>query len=170
MNDSRPPAPPKRLHFIRETRALADFAGMTLPLLGAAIASRRAANGTRIMLLPGFGADDHSMRPLQFFLAKSGYTTEGWGLGRNLAGMNLAHDADALSDGWSIDPDRPWKGEEAVPFLADRVVVPALPQPVAASLVDAPLAGLGAILVVQRDLLATGLLGGVPSSSKHLDR
>jgi len=122
MNDSRSPAPPKRRQFLRETRALADIARMTFPLLGAAIASKRPANDTRIMLLPGFGADDNSMRPLQFFLARSGYLAEGWGLGRNLAGMNLAHDASVLSDGWSVDPDHPYRGEEAVPYLADRVV------------------------------------------------
>lgn len=122
MNAKRSPAPPKRLEFIREARAFADATRMTVPLLGAALSSRKPPNGRRIMLLPGFGADDYSMKPLQYFLKRSGYEAEGWGLGRNLAGMNLEHTIDDLSEGWPVDRSRTYRGEAAVPYLADRVV------------------------------------------------
>lgn len=122
MNANRSPAPPKRLAFIREARAFADATRMSLPLLGAALSSRKPSTGTRVMLLPGFGADDYSMKPLQYFLERSGHAAEGWGLGRNLAGMNLDHCVDDLSEGWPVDRSRPYNGEAAVPYLADRVV------------------------------------------------
>ncbi len=122
MNTIRPPSAPRRLSFVRETRAMADIASMAVPLLGAALSTRKPATGTRLMLLPGFGADEASMLPLKYFLERSGYAVEGWGLGRNLAGMNLKHSVDDLSDGWPVDPERDYNGEAAVPYLADRVV------------------------------------------------
>lgn len=122
MNPSRPPSPPGRLGIFREARAFADFACMSAPLLGATLSSKKPATGKRIMLLPGFGADDYSMLPLRYFLERKGYEVEGWGLGRNLAGMNLEHSIDDLSDSWPVDPERPYNGEAAVPYLADRVV------------------------------------------------
>ncbi len=40
-------------------------------------------NGERVMVLPGFGADDVSTFALRAYLRAMGYTATGWGLGRN---------------------------------------------------------------------------------------
>jgi hypothetical protein len=42
------------------------------------------------------------MRPLRGYLKRMGFQAAGWGLGKNLAGLNLAHALDDLSDGWDF--------------------------------------------------------------------
>lgn len=115
-----PEIPSARLLY-REARVVADVARMTLPLLGASLMPAKPALGSRIILIPGFGADDRYTRPMRHFLTREGFPAEGWGLGRNMAGLDLPHSIDDLSPGWKIDRSRPYRGEASVPYLADRL-------------------------------------------------
>ena len=58
--------------------------------------------------------------PLRSYLKGLGYHVEGWGLGRNLAGVNLEHTLEDLSDGWEISEREEYHGEGSVPHLCDR--------------------------------------------------
>lgn len=44
---------------------------------------RHPGDGSRVLVLPGFGADDRSTWPLRVFLSRLGYDARGWGFGRN---------------------------------------------------------------------------------------
>lgn len=45
--------------------------------------NQRADRCTRVLVLPGFGADDYSTWPLRAYLSQLGHETQGWGLGTN---------------------------------------------------------------------------------------
>ena len=61
------------------------------------------------------------MRALRRFLRKAGYDSQGWGLGRNLAGRGWRGDISDLSAGWAIgERDRANTGEGSVPALCDQ--------------------------------------------------
>ena len=72
---------PRRLATVAELRAPLDWA----TLLFHAPQLRRAprGDGRPVMLLPGYGTDESSMRPLGRYLAYLGYEMHEWGLGRN---------------------------------------------------------------------------------------
>ena len=114
------PARPARHMMILEARVVSDVARMTLPLLGASLRRRRSGTDRRVIVAPGFGADDRSTSPLRHFLSRHGHHAEGWGLGRNLAGLNLPHTPEDIAPSWGLDKDRPYNGEGSVPFLTDR--------------------------------------------------
>jgi pimeloyl-ACP methyl ester carboxylesterase len=59
---------------------MAAFAASVGPLLVRA----PRGDGHRVLVLPGFTADDLSTRPLRWFLRRLGYRPAGWRLGRNL--------------------------------------------------------------------------------------
>ena len=147
-------APPGRRMMLLETRALADIARMTVPLIGATLRPSPKRGAAHVIVLPGFGADDRATGPLRHFLDRRGFRAEGWGLGRNLAGLNLKHTREQLSPGWVLDPDRDYNGEGCVPFLADRVAErirerhAASGEPV--SLIGWSLGGLYAVAVAHR--------------------
>src|SRR5215207_4905517 len=66
----------------REARTgpeLVSFAMAAAPLL----ASSPRGDGHTVLVLPGLGGTDASTAPLRWFLARLGYRTSGWGLGRN---------------------------------------------------------------------------------------
>lgn len=74
-------SPPSRLATFLELRAPLDWATILLrapQLLGAP-----RGDGRPIMLLPGYGTDEGSMRPLGRYLRFLGYRVFDWGLGRN---------------------------------------------------------------------------------------
>lgn len=67
--------------FLREAAGLFE-----LPRLVASTASLRnepRGDGSRVIVLPGFGANDRSTWPIRRFLRSLGYVPEGWGLGVN---------------------------------------------------------------------------------------
>ena len=72
--------PPPSLRYL-ESRALLEF-GSLLPNAGKLRTAPRG-DGRKVVLLPGFWADDRSTWPLAQFLRYLGYHAEGWGLGRN---------------------------------------------------------------------------------------
>ena len=72
---------PSRLATWLELRAPIDWASILLRAPQLARASR--GDGRPVMLLPGYGTDHHSMRPLGGYLNYLGYDVYDWGLGRN---------------------------------------------------------------------------------------
>jgi pimeloyl-ACP methyl ester carboxylesterase len=72
---------PSRLATLLELRAPLDWA--TLLLRAPQLLRAPRGDGRPIMLLPGFGTDESSMRPLGKYLGYLGYDVYEWGLGRN---------------------------------------------------------------------------------------
>lgn len=119
--ETRSPAMPGRSGLVREARVVADVLRMTVPLVRSSLSKRRPEAGTLVIVVPGFGADDRYTAPLRHFLYRRGHDAEGWGLGKNLAGLDLQHSPEDLSPGWDIDRTRRYNGEASVPYLADRL-------------------------------------------------
>lgn len=113
--------PPSSRGFWKESRALVDLARMPAPLLAAKLRSNPPPPNVRVVTVPGFGADDWSMLPIRKFLRARGFDADGWGLGRNLGGLNLTHSLAALSDRWDVDDREEYNGEAGVPYLVDRL-------------------------------------------------
>ena len=112
--------PPPRRALVGEARAAVDAVRMLAPL---AIAGwqRRIDSEEHVIVVPGFGADDKSTLPLRHYLRKRGFSVEGWGLGRNMAGTDLPHDLDDLMPRWSFNLREPYRGEAGVAYLCDRL-------------------------------------------------
>lgn len=73
-----PPSPALKYF---EARAVFEF-GSLLPNAPRLLGEPRG-DGRKVVLMPGFLADDRSMWPLRGFLSFLGYEAHGWGLGRN---------------------------------------------------------------------------------------
>jgi pimeloyl-ACP methyl ester carboxylesterase len=69
-----------------EVRAPLDWATLLLRMPSLLRAPR--GDGRPVMLLPGFGTDELSMRPLGRYLRYLGYDVYDWGLGRNRGRVN----------------------------------------------------------------------------------
>lgn len=118
--DDLPLAPPTRRSLLREGRAMVDLLRLAPNLLHTPV---RARNPRRVVVLPGFGADDRSTWPLRRVLARAGHRVETWGLGRNLGGLDIRHRYDEVSAGWQVQPPPArYAGEAGVPMLCDRMV------------------------------------------------
>ena len=115
-------APPQRRMMLREARVLTDLARMALPLAAAWLRPAPVCSRSLVIVLPGFGASDLATAPLRAWLNRRGFETEGWGLGRNLAGLDLKGDAADVSRDWALEPGERHNGEVGVPLLADRFV------------------------------------------------
>ncbi len=113
-------APPHPHGLWREARTVFDLARMVAPLAGAQLRPRRRRDAAPVILLPGFRSDDRYLAPLRHYLKRHGYRAEGWGLGTNLAGTNLPHTLDDLSDRWQVSARPDYRGEGSVPYLCDR--------------------------------------------------
>jgi len=110
----RPVSAPSKLLTVFELRALGERVLMSAssPLLR----NLPKGDGHRVVVLPGFTADDRSTEPLRAVLSRLGYDTSGWGLGSNLGpnreivdgldellSSKMADDADPISlIGWSL--------------------------------------------------------------------
>mgnify|MGYP001823323952 CR=1 FL=1 len=112
---------PRRMALWQETRVIGDFVKMLGPLAAAQIRSRASHREKLIVLVPGFGSDDRYMSPLRHYLGRRGYQAEGWGLGKNLAGIDLSHTLEDLSSAWHFSPKPDYRGEASVPYLCDRL-------------------------------------------------
>jgi pimeloyl-ACP methyl ester carboxylesterase len=113
-----PQRPPSNL-LIGELRSVADVLTMPLNFLGA---SQATGPARPVILIPGFGAGDWSMRPLGLYLQRHGFETEGWGLGVNRAGLDIPHTLADIGRGWSVRPIEPYRGEGGVAVLVDKMV------------------------------------------------
>ena len=129
VDSPMPESPPSSITLFAELRALRDVSSVPLNLLRGLW--RKKANKVYgrlpIITLPGFGSDERYMKPLEIHLSSLGYRTEGWGLGLNLAGINMPHALEELSDRWELElyegysPEE-YAGEGGVPYLCDRAV------------------------------------------------
>lgn len=72
---------PSRLATFLELRAPLDWA--TIVLRAPALLRAPRGDGRPVMLLPGYGTDESSMRPLGRYLRYLGYDVYDWGQGRN---------------------------------------------------------------------------------------
>lgn len=123
MTDSTvEPSPPQRSLLLLESRAVADFARMLGPLARASLRRSRPSRDALVIVAPGFGTGDSYTLPLRRHLKSLGYQAEGWGLGTNLAGINLPHTQEDLSDRWDFEPLDDYQGELGVPYVADRFI------------------------------------------------
>jgi pimeloyl-ACP methyl ester carboxylesterase len=115
-----PTKPPSPWALILEGRAALDMSRLAVSMLlpGQFAASQHPR---RVIVLPGFGADDLSTAPLRHILSKAGHSVSTWGLGRNMAGMNLSYSAAEISANWQIEMREQYKGELGVPALCDRM-------------------------------------------------
>ncbi len=114
---------PNRLSLLLETRTAIDLLAMLGPLALAGLrAPRVREDGPVVVVIPGFGTDGRYMAPLRHYLARRGHACEDWGLGRNLAGVNLRHRLDDVSPAWEIEPRENYRGEASVPILCDRLM------------------------------------------------
>jgi pimeloyl-ACP methyl ester carboxylesterase len=77
----RPPAP--WLALSEWPRAFAELGWFTVAA-GPLLARAPRGDGHRVLVLPGFLADDRSTRPMRWFLRQLGYRVSGWRMGRNL--------------------------------------------------------------------------------------
>ena len=121
MKTDLPTSPPNRVNMLLEARSAIDLVRMVPHLIGAQLQRRDKREDLHVIVVPGFGADDHSMAPLRHYLRKQGFLVEGWGLGRNLAGTNLPHSLDDLSASWNVTARDEYRGEASVPYLCDRL-------------------------------------------------
>ncbi len=113
------PTPPARSLLLKETRVARDVMRMALRLLRR---RHEAIDSAPVMLLPGFGADEYAMVPLQRQLIRHGIHAEHWGLGRNLAGLDIDHKLEDISAGWQLDPLPGYRREAGVSFICDRLI------------------------------------------------
>ena len=85
MTTEKPDIPqaqrPTRLATLLELSAPLDWATLLVRMPSLRRAPR--GDGRPVMLLPGFGTDESSMRPLGRYLGYLGYDVYDWGLGRN---------------------------------------------------------------------------------------
>jgi pimeloyl-ACP methyl ester carboxylesterase len=46
----------------------------------------------------------------------------GWGLGTNMAGLNMPHSLSDIHSRWKLPPKAPYRGEAGVPYVVDRLI------------------------------------------------
>ena len=114
-NHSRPP-------LLFESRAALELTRMLVPLVGSHVRPTPTRSASPIIIAPGFGADDRYTRPLRSYLRLQGYRADGWGLGKNLAGIDIEHVIDDISAAWQVPAKEDYRGEGSVPLLCDRLV------------------------------------------------
>lgn len=112
-------SPPTRRSLLLESRAAIDMARMFGPLLTAGFGKRPDRKSPLVIVAPGFGSGDRYTLPLRHYLRRLKFDVEGWGLGTNLAGINLPHTLDDLSERWQPTPKPVYRGEASVPYLCD---------------------------------------------------
>jgi len=115
------PSPPARGLFLLEGRAVLDAARMVPPLLASRLRRRGAMSEELVIVVPGFGSGDAYTLPLRRYLSRLGFPARGWGLGTNLAGADIPHTLDDLSERWAFREREPYNGEAGVPLLIDRL-------------------------------------------------
>ena len=118
---------PPKLNILKECRAVADLVSVPFSLLSSKFGKPQENATLPILMFPGFGTDDRYLKPMANYLRNLGWKTEGWGLGRNLAGLNLKHTLKDLSSRWEIDfPEdysaETYRGEAGVPLLCDKAI------------------------------------------------
>ncbi len=111
---------PRRVELLREARVLFEVATILGPLATGRLRETSDSNGHPVIVVPGFGADDRYTAAMRRFLRSHGHNAQGWGMGKNLAGLNLPHAVERLSDTWPVEERDSYNGEACVPYLCDR--------------------------------------------------
>ncbi|MEM1175683.1 MAG: hypothetical protein AAGI27_12810 [Pseudomonadota bacterium] len=111
---------PRRVELLREARVVFEVASILGPLASGRLRDTPNGTGHPIVVLPGFGADDRYTAAMRRFLRSHGHNALGWGMGKNLGGLNLPHALDRLSDTWPVEARDSYNGEASVPYLCDR--------------------------------------------------
>ncbi len=127
MQFPSPKSPPRPSLVLGEMRAGLDLASVPASLIKSWVHKQSTSQNTAklpIILMPGFASDERYMKPLGKHLEHFGYTTEGWGLGLNLAGADKPHTLDQLRKSWNVEPyegytAESYRGEGGVPYLCD---------------------------------------------------
>lgn len=119
--------PPSLFSFFLESRVFLDLACVPLSLASSKFSAKQSSGALPIIMFPGFGSNERYLKALELYLGNLGYQTEGWGLGTNLAGMDLEHGLEDLSPTWDIDYPKgytpeTYRGEGGVPYLADKAI------------------------------------------------
>lgn len=114
--------PPPASMTALEARALLDVCRMSVPLARLFFKKNEPWRKQRVLVVPGFGADDRYTWPLRNFVQAQGYATTGWGLGTNKAGLNMPHQLSDVHPRWNLKPKTPYRGEGGVPYLIDRFI------------------------------------------------
>lgn len=112
--------PPSRLALLKESRTVLELVRMTGSLIAPGM--RKASHSVPTIVIPGFGGDDRWTWPLRRLLARAGHRPEGWGLGRNLAGVDIRHTQDDLPPAWGLERRADYHGEGSVVMLCQRMV------------------------------------------------
>ncbi len=129
--------PPPASITVLEARALLDVCRMSVPLARLLFKKNKPRRKQRVLVVPGFGADDRYTWPLRNFVKAQGYATTGWGLGTNKAGLNMPHQLSDIHPRWNLKPKTPYRGEGGVPYVIDHLIerfdelASADPQPIA---------------------------------------
>ena len=114
-------APPPRSFYLKELRAALDIARLPVAIANSFLQKAETVRrNVPVILIPGLGAGDRATAPFRQFLNKAGYACQGWGLGKNLAGLDLDYDVGNVS--WDFDRSRPNNGELGVPYLCELMV------------------------------------------------
>lgn len=111
----------RRPSYFLEARAVLDFLKMGWALLWTSLRGTKSSEPRHIIVAPGFGADDRYTWPLRAYLRLLGHHTEGWTLGRNLAGLDIKHSFAEVPSHWNLTPPPEYFGEAGVACLCDRL-------------------------------------------------
>ena len=111
----------RRPSYLCEARAGLDLFRMLTKLFSTWLLPRRVEKRASVIVVPGFGADDRWTFPLRLFLRILGHRPEGWGLGRNLAGIDIKHHPEDIPARWKVSPPENYRGEGAVAMLCERL-------------------------------------------------
>jgi hypothetical protein len=114
--------PPPKSMMALEARAMGDLMKMCLPLVRFSLTTPVQAKRQRVLVVPGFGADDRFTWPLRKFIQSQGFEVMGWNLGTNKAGLDLPHELSDLHPRWKITPKETYRGEAGVPYVIDRLI------------------------------------------------
>ncbi len=96
--------PPSRVAQLGELALPLDMIGFGFG--GWRLIGAPRGDGRPVVVLPGYGASEISMRPLEYYLTHLGYTVRDWGLGRNLG--RVYNDVERFAEhaaGWVTEAD-----------------------------------------------------------------
>jgi len=101
--------PPRRALRYLEARVVFELASLVSN--ARQLRSEPRGDGSKVVLMPGFLADEWSMWPLQKYLSVLGYDAQGWGLGRNEG------DPEAAAERFLARLDSARQGDEQVTLI-----------------------------------------------------
>ncbi|MDX1668597.1 MAG: alpha/beta fold hydrolase [Limnobacter sp.] len=114
--------PPAKSTAALEARVALDLIRMGSPLFQSYRQKEKVSRKQKVVVVPGFGAGDGYTWPLRQYLANRGFDIQGWGLGVNKAGLDIAHQLSDLHPRWKFEPRGVYRREGGVPLVTDRLI------------------------------------------------